>query len=110
MTTMADIADRLGISKSTVSKALSGAADISETLRKTIFETAVEMGYTKLKRYRDSGKRLCIFIENMGYSDPSHFGYDIVMGFRQLAEPEGYTVDIVELLNRCKKKQNTISI
>lgn len=104
MTTMADIADRLGISKSTVSKALSGASDISETLRKTILETAVEMGYTKLKRYRDSGKHLCIFIENMEYTAPSHFGYEIVMGFRQLAEPEGCSVDIIEITEQMQKE------
>lgn len=97
MTTLQNIANRLGISKSTVSKALSGAPDISEALRKTIFETAVEMGYTKLKRYRDSGRRLCIFIENMEYTEPSHFGHDIVMGFRQMAEPAGYTVDIIPI-------------
>ena len=104
MTTMLDIANRLGISKSTVSKALNGAPDISETLRKTIFETAVEMGYTRLKRYRDSGKRLCIFIENMDCTDPSHFGYDIVMGFRQMAEPAGYTVDIVYITEELQKE------
>ncbi len=104
MTTMLDIANRLGISKSTVSKALNGAPDISETLRKTVFETAVEMGYTRLKRYRDSGKRLCIFIENMDCTDPSHFGYDIVMGFRQMAEPAGYTVDIVYITEELQKE------
>ena len=36
MTTIQDIADKLGISKSTVSKALNDAPDISETLRKQI--------------------------------------------------------------------------
>lgn len=47
MATLQDIADRLNISKGTVSKALNGAPDISETLQKTVLETAVEMGYTK---------------------------------------------------------------
>ena len=47
MATLQDIADRLNISKGTVSKALNGAPDISETLQKTILETAVEMGYTQ---------------------------------------------------------------
>lgn len=46
MTTLQDIADRMGISKGTVSKALNGAPDISETLQKNVLETAVEMGYT----------------------------------------------------------------
>ena len=52
MATITDIADKLGISKGTVSKALNDAPDISETLRKTILETAVEMGYTKMRRRR----------------------------------------------------------
>ena len=46
MTTIQDIADKMGISKSTVSKALNDAPDISETLRKQVLETAVALGYT----------------------------------------------------------------
>ena len=47
MITLQDIANRLNISKGTVSKALNGAPDVSETLQKAVLETAVEMGYTK---------------------------------------------------------------
>ena len=36
MATLQDIANRLNISKGTVSKALNGAPDISETLQKTV--------------------------------------------------------------------------
>ena len=46
MTTIQDIADKLNISKGTVSKALNNAPDISETLQKQILETAVEQGTT----------------------------------------------------------------
>lgn len=45
MTTISDIAARLGISKSTVSKALNNATDISAGMRKRVLETAAEMGY-----------------------------------------------------------------
>ena len=96
MATIQDIADRLGISKGTVSKALNGASDISETLQKSVLETAVEMGYTKLKR-PGGERKLCILIRNMEYASPSHFGYDIVLGFRQMAEPAGYTVEVIPL-------------
>ena len=41
LTRIEDIAKKLEISKSTVSKALNGASDVSETLRKTVLETAV---------------------------------------------------------------------
>ena len=50
MTTIQDIADKMGISKSAVSKALNNAPDISETLRKQVLETAVALRYTKLRR------------------------------------------------------------
>ena len=47
----------MGISKGTVSKALNGAPDISETLQKNVLETAVEMGYTKLRRQKADAKK-----------------------------------------------------
>lgn len=94
MATINDIAARLGISKSTVSKGLNNATDISEDMRKRILETAVELGYVN-RRLQKKVKKLCILIENMDYTTPNHFGYDIILGFRQMAEPDGWTVDIV---------------
>ena len=47
MATMDDIARALGIAKSTVSKALSGAEDVGETTRKLVLEKAVELGYAR---------------------------------------------------------------
>ena len=88
MATITDIADKLGISKGTVSKALNDAPDISETLRKTILETAVEMGYTKMRRRRSVSKKVCVLIGegNMEYTSPGHFGYDLIIGFRKKSE------------------------
>ena len=103
MTTLQDIADRMGISKGTVSKALNGAPDISETLQKNVLETAVEMGYTKLRRQKADAKKLCILTENIEYEEPHQFGYDITLGFRQMAEPAGYTVEIVQAEEKLQK-------
>lgn len=47
-TTMQDIADKLGISKVSVSKALAGHKGVSEELRRTIFQTAREMDYNQI--------------------------------------------------------------
>lgn len=105
MATMNDIAKRLGISKGTVSKALSGAEDVSETMRKTVLETAVELGYTRISRSR-SGKRLCIFIENMAYENENDFGWDIITGFRKLAEPADYQVDVIPLNTEIQKEMH----
>lgn len=103
MATIQDIAEKLGVSKGTISKAINGAPDISETLRKTILETAVEMGYTKLRRTKDTAKKVCVMVENMEYSNVSQFGYEIVMGFRQMAEPAGLLVEIVPLTEKIQK-------
>ena len=65
MTTIKDIADRLGISLSTVSKGLNGANDISEELRQLVLDTAVEMGYQTKKMKKEEFKKLCLFIKNL---------------------------------------------
>lgn len=108
MTTIQDIADKLGISKGTVSKALNGASDISETLQKQILETAVELGYTKLRRQKGCAKKLCVLVENQNieYEEPHHFAYDIVMGFRQKAEPAGFDVDIVAVDEKAQRSSS----
>ncbi len=102
MTRIEDIAKKLDVSKSTVSKALNGAPDVSETLRKTVLETAVELGYSRSARKRGA-KQLCIFIENMAYISPNDFGHDIIIGFRKMAEPAGYVVAIEELDEQFQK-------
>ena len=61
MATIQDIADRLNFSRGTVSKAINGAPDISETLRKTVLDTAVEMGYTKIRRQKKMRKNVSVF-------------------------------------------------
>lgn len=103
MATLQDIADKLGISKGTVSKAINNASDISETLRKTVLDTAVEMGYTKLRRQKGDAKKLCIIIENTEYQEVHHFGYDFIIGFRQMAEPAGYKVEVIPVNETLQK-------
>lgn len=94
MARIKDIANKLGISISTVSKGLNGASDISEELRQTVLDTAVEMGYTTKKMKKEEHKKLCVFIENMDYASPEHFGYDIILGFKQAAYRDNWDIDI----------------
>ena len=96
MATINDIAEKLGISKSTVSKGLNNARDVSEEMRKKILETAVELGYVNRRQQKDR-KTLCILVENMDFQTPNQFGHDIILGFKQMAEPEGWTVDIIPI-------------
>lgn len=96
MPTMEDIARELGISKGTVSKALSGAKDISEAMRQTVLEKAADMGYSRALR-KVNAPKIALFITNIEYTHPDDFGFDLVAGFRKAAEPAGFVVDIIPL-------------
>lgn len=103
MATLEDIARSLGVAKSTVSKALSGAGDVSDSMRKAVLEAAVEMGYSRLRR-GDEAPRIAVFITNMDFDQPEDFGYDILVGFRKLAEPAGYQVSIIKLTHDMEER------
>lgn len=96
MATINDIAKILGVSKSTVSKGLNNATDISEDMRIKIIETAASLGYTN-KHMRERNKKLCIIVENIEYNTPNQFGYDIIQGFKQMAEHDGWLVDVLTI-------------
>ncbi|MCM1182781.1 MAG: LacI family transcriptional regulator [Roseburia sp.] len=97
MVTIKDIAKRLGIAPSTVSKGLNDANDISPDLKKLVLDTAIEMGYVTKKMKKETHKRLCLFIENMQYEQPQDFGFDIILGFRQAAVRDNWEVHIVPI-------------
>lgn len=95
MAAIKDIAARLGVSISTVSKGLNGASDISEELRQTVLDTAVEMGYSTKRSRKVENRKLALFIENMNYESIDEFGYDVVLGFKQNAFKHKWDVDII---------------
>ena len=95
MATIKDIANRLGVSVSTVSKGLNGASDVSEDLRELILDTAVELGYKAKRMRKEELKKLVILVENMDYQKETDFGYDIVLGFKQMAYRDNWEVDVV---------------
>ncbi|HHT57278.1 LacI family DNA-binding transcriptional regulator [Herbinix luporum] len=95
MVTIKDIANKLGIAVSTVSKGLNNASDISEEMRQLVLDTAIEMGYTS-KKMKDSGNRkVCILIENMDYENIDQFGYEIIVGFKLAAARRKWDVHVV---------------
>jgi len=96
LATLDDIAQELGISKSTVSKALNDAKDVSKRMKQAVLEKAVELGYSRFARTSDA-PRIAVFITNMEYTKPEDFGYEIVVGFRQAAEPAGCYVELIPL-------------
>lgn len=110
MATIKDIATRLGVSISTVSKGLNGASDISEELRQTVLDTAVEMGYSTKRSRKVENRKLALFIENMNYESIDEFGYDVVLGFKQNAFKHKWDVDIILPHLSFKPKKNMIHI
>ena len=96
MATLEDIAKALGLSKGTVSKALSGAKDVGSATRQAVMDKAVELGYSRLCQ-RGNGQKIALFITNMEYQRPDDFGYDLVCGFRKAAEPAGFRVEVIPL-------------
>lgn len=95
MVTIKEIAGRLGISASTVSKGLNGAADISGELRHTVINTAIEMGYAAKRMKNNKHKKLCLFLEKTGYEPAIPFSLDIALGFQQAAACEGRDITII---------------
>lgn len=105
MATIKDIANKLGISVSTVSKGLNGASDISDELRQTVLDTAVEMGYSTKRSRKVENRKLCLFVENMEYEHPGEFGYDIVLGFKQNAFRHHWDVTVEPITPRFQQRE-----
>lgn len=102
MATLDDIAQELGVSKATVSKALNGARDVSKKMQQAVVEKAVELGYSRMN-YSTAAPRIAIFVINMDYLKPEDFGYDIIVGFRKAAEPAGFVVEVVPLTQQLQQ-------
>ena len=105
MATIKDIANKLGVSIGTVSKGLNGASDISNELRQLILDTAVEMGYTTKRMKKEENKKLCVFVENIEYESPDHFGYDIILGFKQAAYRDNWSVTVLPLTSEFQQQE-----
>lgn len=111
-TTIKDIANRLGVAVSTVSKGLNGAPDISEDLRQLVLDTAVEMGYKTKKMRKEEHKKLAILVENMEYEKDEDFGHDLILGFEQMAYRDNWTVKVVPVNAQlqAREKYNTFML
>ena len=105
MATIKEIADKLGIASSTVSKGLNGASDISDELRQQVLSTAAALGYTTKKMKSRDNRRVCIFIENMRYTTQGDFGLDVILGFKQSAFHSNWMVEVKNMTPELQKKE-----
>jgi len=98
--TTIDIANRLGISRGTVSKALNGRNKIDERTRLMVQKAADEMGYKKIWGDADvelaaSGKTLSIMVQEQLFGD--HYWSVFVKNFGEEASRKNlkFTVDVI---------------
>lgn len=110
MITIKDIAKKLGISISTVSKGLNGASDISEDMRQLVLDTALEMGYITKNKKSTTSHKVSIMVENMNYENINQFGYEIIMGFRLAAAEHHYDVSVIPMDLYLQSKQTYDSL
>lgn len=92
--TLTDVAARLGISKYSVSRALSGRSGVSEGTRRKVFDAARELGYrhAALARPRlEAGRQsIVLLIPRHDVEDPE-FWMGLISGASREAEALGYT-------------------
>ncbi|MBU3113271.1 substrate-binding domain-containing protein [Clostridium lacusfryxellense] len=84
--TMQDVANKVGVSKVTVSKALTGKGEISESMREKIKQVAKELGYL----YNHTGK-------NLGNSLTRSIG--IITSERYFGQDANFYIDMYKMIS-----------
>ena len=94
-----DIADALGLSRNTVSKALNNTGVLAEETRQKILEKAAEMGYRRFIYLAQPSaaentevKELALFTQNMPYG--SHFGTYALNTFQEKISRNNYRLSM----------------
>jgi DNA-binding LacI/PurR family transcriptional regulator len=92
----ADIAERLGVSVSTVSRALANEPGISPTVRQDVRQMAETLGYRTKRPWAFSSERRALAFVPLGgaTSGLSGFYFGIVEGMRMGAERFGLALDV----------------
>lgn len=103
MVTIKDISNRLGISISSVSKALNGATDISKGTREKVIEVANEMGYVKKSLVNKTNLKFGIIIDQNCSDYNKVINYDIIEGFNSKALSDGNEIFIINIKDNLKK-------
>ncbi|NRT73229.1 LacI family DNA-binding transcriptional regulator [Clostridium beijerinckii] len=99
--TVQDIADELGISRNTVSKALNNTGTLAEATKSKIIQKAIEMGYkqfayvnnvSSISPNSSLNKEIALLTSSMPNS--SHFGSHLLSGFEEKMSTLGYRLSM----------------
>jgi LacI family transcriptional regulator len=109
-TTLKDIAIKLNISVTTVSKALKGYSDVSKTTRKAVFQQAEKMNYSPNSvavnlRTRQT-KTIGVIIPTISHQ----FFSKVINGIIEEAEKNGYLVIILQSDESTKQEKKLIKL
>lgn len=110
MVTIKEISNRLGISISSVSKALNGATDISKETRDKVLEVANELGYIKKSVSNKKNLKLGIIIDQNCDEYNKVLNYDVIRGFTNEALEDGNIPSLVSLKDISKKSCLEIAV
>lgn len=107
-TSIYDIAKRLDIAASTVSRALNGHPSISESVRNEVFRVSKEMDYqpNKMAKNLKQGKTMTV-----GVVIPQlnrHFFASAINGIEEMASRSGYNVLIYQTQNEVLREQKAM--
>lgn len=104
MVTIKDISNKLGISISSVSKALNGATDISQKTREKVIEMANEMGYIKKSGMNNKQNfKFGVIVDEHCNEYDKILNYDIIQGFNSKSVGDGNDVLMIILNDSFKK-------
>jgi LacI family transcriptional regulator len=96
--TLHDVAERAGVSKSTVSRALNNASEINEATRQKVLKTCKQMGYMPNRSARalrtGSKSRIAVIVEDV----QSPWYGEILAGIHKTAAQQGF--DTLLLMNK----------
>ncbi|AIQ49256.1 LacI family transcriptional regulator [Paenibacillus sp. FSL R7-0273] len=96
--TIQDIADALGISRNTASKALNGSEGLPEETRNKVIKKAIELKYKQFSLMEPdnvqpkSSRNIALLTENL--PNTSHFGSTLISGLEKRISAEGYNLSI----------------
>lgn len=102
-TTLQDIADALGISRNTVSRALNSTGTVSDSTREKIFQKAAEMGYKQFSLFQtlpdtitplplNTSNEIALFTQSLPGN--SHFGTKLLNAFQKKIGDLGYKLSV----------------
>ncbi len=94
--TISDIAKELGVTPSTVSRALAGNPRVSEKTTKLVLETAQRMGYQPNLMASSLRKGTSDFIGMIVPRINRHFFSNIISGVEEILNPAGFSLLIIQ--------------